>query len=184
MKRGLNTGSSCPGIHIVTHTVWHNGAANKKLKFPSTSSILFLQGVPRVEGKTRELKSKPVSATNAALTHAPGLPLCSMSRSYNTGTFQILKQPNGEEMCYYLLHSPEGAEHERGRGLMFSEGNKRWAGKKLALQTKRSMLRSSRCKRAFENGPGVFQREAVFGGTRKEKDAEKNADQVLMWCFF
>lgn len=92
-----------------------------------------------------------------------------MSRSYNTGTFQILNQPNREEMSYYLLHSPEGAEHERGRGLMFSESNKRCTGKKLALQTKLSMLCSSRWKRAFENGPGMFQREAVFGGTRKKK---------------
>lgn len=48
---------------------------------------------------------------------------------------------------------------------MFSESNKRCTGKKLALQTKLSML----WKRAFENGPGMFQREAVFGGTRKKK---------------
>lgn len=92
-----------------------------------------------------------------------------MSRSYNTGTFQILNQPNREEMSYYLLHSPEGAEHERGRGLMFSESNKRCTGKKLALQTKLSMLCSSRWKKVFENGPGMFQRKAVFGCTREKK---------------
>lgn len=93
-------------------------------------------------------------------------------------------QPNREEMSYYLLHSPEGAEHERGRGLMFSESNKRCTGKKLALQTKLSMLCSSRWKRAFENGPGMFQREAVFGGTRKKKKRMPRRTLTRFWCSF
>lgn len=34
MERGLNTESPSRGIQIVTHTVLHNGAANKKVQIP------------------------------------------------------------------------------------------------------------------------------------------------------
>lgn len=58
--------------------------------------------------KTCKHKSKPISATNAASTYTLGFLVCSMSRSYKTGTFEILKQPNSEEISYYPLESPEG----------------------------------------------------------------------------
>lgn len=61
-----------PGIQIVTHTVQDNGRLNKKLKFPSTCSVLFMQ----VAKKTCKHKSKPISATNAAFRYTLGLLLC------------------------------------------------------------------------------------------------------------
>lgn len=69
-------------------------------------------------------------------------------------------------MSYYLLQSPEGAEHGWEGGVMFSKSNKRCARKTLALQTEPKMLCSNcRKKSSFEKGPGVFQRGAVVGHT-------------------
>lgn len=99
----------------------------------------MLESLPiRQLRKTCKHKSKPISATNVAFRHTLGLLLCQMSRSYKTGTFEILKQPNTEEMSYYLLQSPGGVQH-RGGGVMFSEINKSCARKKLALQTEVQM---------------------------------------------
>lgn len=54
MKIGLNTEAPSPGIQIVTHTVSHNAAADKKFKFPSTSLTLSLQGGLRVDEKNMQ----------------------------------------------------------------------------------------------------------------------------------
>lgn len=43
-KRLTDTEAHSPGIQIVTHTVQDNGTVHKKLKFPSTCSILSMQG--------------------------------------------------------------------------------------------------------------------------------------------
>lgn len=54
MKIGLNTEAPSPGIQIVAHTVSHNGAADKKFKFPSTSLTLSLQVILRVDEKNMQ----------------------------------------------------------------------------------------------------------------------------------
>lgn len=47
-----------------------------------------------------------------------------MSGSYKTATFEILKQPNSEEMSHYLLQSPEGVQHEGEGTRIFTEQQK------------------------------------------------------------
>lgn len=63
-----------------------------------------------------------------------------MSGSHKTGTFEISKQPKSEEMSHYLLESPEGAQHEGGRGDSYVF----WKG-----VTKGVLERSSACRQNY-----------------------------------
>lgn len=80
-----------------------------------------------------------------------------------SGTFEIQKLP---KKCSIIYLNPSKECTARRRVVMFSESNKRCAGKTLGLQIELELLHPSSKKRKtrFEKRPGAFQRWKVRSG--------------------